>query len=345
MFFLKFRKAYLATVSAFVAFFLIINPIITVIVYEGIFARRFETPEYLRYSLDDFQGLKAEEFFIENDGGVKLASYKYYYDEEPKGYLMFSHGLGGGGHNFYLPVIEYFARAGFFVYTYDATGNDLSEGETVKGIPQFYIDAKTVMSYIVSVHQDEKPISVMGHSCGAYAAACLLGEFPQIDAAAILSGFDRSEDMLVYQSSKYIGKLTDVLFHTVDIYEDIKFSREDSDRSAIESVKNSDARVLIAHSSDDETVPTYFLFDKLYAEYSQSDRFDFKLFSDRGHTFIFYSDNSVKYRNEMYVKYPELVGEVRDEAVITAFNKYVDKKQCFELDTELFDKFIYMIEI
>ncbi|WP_370631506.1 serine aminopeptidase domain-containing protein [Peptoniphilus sp. KCTC 25270] len=53
-----------------------------------------------------------------------------------KGIIIIAHGFGGGGHNSYLDCINYFAQNGYYVFAYDATGNDESEGEGVRGFPQ-----------------------------------------------------------------------------------------------------------------------------------------------------------------------------------------------------------------
>ena len=59
-----------------------------------------------------------------------------------------AHGLGGGGHNSYMDCANYFARHGYYVFAYDATGNDESEGEGVGGLPQGVIDLDYAISFV-----------------------------------------------------------------------------------------------------------------------------------------------------------------------------------------------------
>ena len=61
-----------------------------------------------------------------------------------------AHGFGGGGHNGYLNVVDYFTKNGYLVFTYDATGNDESEGAAVGGLPQGLIDVDYALRFVKS---------------------------------------------------------------------------------------------------------------------------------------------------------------------------------------------------
>ena len=110
-------------------------PIIADAVYKDNFGQRFETYEPTARSVDEFEGLNVEEYTFESDKGQKLAGYKYYRETEPKGVVVLAHGFGGGGHNSYMNIADYFTTCGYVVFAYDATGNDKSEGEEVGGLP------------------------------------------------------------------------------------------------------------------------------------------------------------------------------------------------------------------
>lgn len=85
---------------------LIILPITTVIVYESIFGERYETASWLEFSVEDYEGLQMERSDFQSED-VTLAGYKYSKaDQEIKGVVVISHGLGGGGHNTYMPFID-----------------------------------------------------------------------------------------------------------------------------------------------------------------------------------------------------------------------------------------------
>lgn len=48
--------------------------------------------------------------------------------------MVIAHGLGGGGHNTYMPFIDYFTSNSYYVFAYDVRGNDYSDG--VEVLPQ-----------------------------------------------------------------------------------------------------------------------------------------------------------------------------------------------------------------
>lgn len=62
--------------------------------------------------------------------------------------MIIAHGFGGGGHNSYMDAADYFARNGYYVFTYDATAMDKSEGEGLGGIPQGVIDLDSAISFV-----------------------------------------------------------------------------------------------------------------------------------------------------------------------------------------------------
>lgn len=58
-------------------------------------------------------------------------------------------------------------RKGYDVFAYDATGNDESEGNSVKGVPQFLIDLDYAIQFVKQTPDfDGSPIVLFGHSLG-----------------------------------------------------------------------------------------------------------------------------------------------------------------------------------
>ena len=80
---------------------------------------------------------------------------------------VIAHGFGGGGHNSYMDVANYFASNGYYVFAYDVTGCDKSEGEGVGGVPQGVIDLDHAISFVEDNNEiPELPIMLFGHSWG-----------------------------------------------------------------------------------------------------------------------------------------------------------------------------------
>ena len=133
--------------------------------------------------------------------------YQYSKDNiEPKGVIVLAHGLGGGGHNSYLHLADYFSTHGYLVFAYDATGNDESEGDSVRGIPQALIDLDYSLRFVKNtpdlVHL---PIMLFGHSWGAYSAGSVLNYHPDVQDVVMTAGFNRPTDVIAEAGQEIVG--------------------------------------------------------------------------------------------------------------------------------------------
>ena len=107
-----------------------------------------------------------------------------------------AHGFGGGGHNSYIDCANYFAHHGYWVFAYDATGNDESEGEGVGGLPQGVIDLDYAITFVEgSGNFPNLPIVLFGHSWGGYIVCSVLSYHPEVKAVIACSGFNSSSNM------------------------------------------------------------------------------------------------------------------------------------------------------
>lgn len=126
----------ISIVSFLLAIPLVILPILSVGVYESIFGERYETASWMQFSVEDYEELQMERSDFQSED-VTLAGYKYSKaNQEVKGVVVIAHGLGGGGHNTYMPFVDYFTSNGYYVFAYDGRGNDNSGGDSVGGLPQ-----------------------------------------------------------------------------------------------------------------------------------------------------------------------------------------------------------------
>ncbi len=325
---------------------LVLMPTATVIIYEAIFGVRYDPSDWNALSVEDFDGLSLQKTEIEVNDKKSLAAFKYSREGvTPKGVVIVAHGLGGGGHTPYLSLIDAFARGGYYIFAYDATANGDTDGSSVEGFPQGIIDLEHAIKYVMQAPEYQGlPLTLFGHSWGAYSTASVLGLYPDIEAAIVVAGFNESEDLILYQGEKYVGSTASLTTPYVYLYEQLKFTKKYADLSAIESMDGTDAGVMIVHSTDDSTVPTEYGYDKFYAEFSDDERFEFVLYEDRGHSNMFYSDNAREYRRaleENYEKYVEANGLKYNEATKTEFmSANLNKALYFELDTALTSQMI-----
>lgn len=256
-----------------------------------------------------------------------------------------AHGLGGGGYNSYLPCINYLAQNGYYVFAYDATGNDNSEGKGVGGLPQGISDLSSAIDFISA--EDEYsglPIVLFGHSWGGYSVTNVLKYHPEVKAAVSISGFDSSYDLLYSQGISAAGKAAEAVLPFMKLIERIKYP-EYSDCSALDSFENSTAAVMVIHSEDDKTVPKKYGYDKWFERYGNDPRFTFISYTDRGHSEIYYSREAVKYTadfNNTYQKWADsLPNKVTDEEHADYVNKNLDREIWRNvIDTELFERIV-----
>ena len=324
----RIKKFMIIFLTVIVVNLVIILPFVTVLIYEGIFSMRYETDDNLRFSLEDYDGLQCQrnDFLSEE---VNLAGYMYFKENmQAKGVLVLAHGLGGGGHNSYMPFIDYFTSNGYYVFAYDATGNDNSGGKDVEGFPQGIIDLNSAICHVETIEEyKELPAFLLGHSWGGYSVGNVLCMHPEIKGAVIIAGFNESENLLQYHSEKIVGDtFIDFLMLYVKTYEEIKFGKEYTDISAIQGMETTNANILIAHSKDDTSVPTKYGYDSFYEKFGDSERFSYVLYEDKGHSDLYYSNEAIEYREKM------------GEHICT------EKQKCYELDEMLMEAILEMFE-
>ena len=343
------RKNIIIFISVFLVFVLLSFPLSTVIVYEAIFGVRYETKDYLMLNASDYDGLKVERSDFESCG-VALAGYKYSKEsQDVKGVVVVAHGLGGGGHNGYLPIIDKLTSNGYYVFTYDGMGNDNSAGDSVEGLPQGVISLDSALCHAYTVQEySNLPFALFGHSWGGYSVGNVLNLHPEIKAAVIVAGFNESEDMLLYQSEKTTGMSTAFLLPFLKLYERLKFGSRIADISALDGFGKSDAGIMVLHSIDDETVPTAYGYDKFYASYAGDPRFEMILYSDRGHNGICYSEAAREYRTYLdgeYEIYLKNSGAADSESIMAEFmRENLVKDKYFEVDDAVISQIVAMLD-
>lgn len=324
--------------------FLVAPFTIGAILYNSVFHVRYETKEYWKFHLEDFDGLKADRHEFTSNNGIKLVGYRYYVDcVDAQGLVVISHGLGGGGHNRYMDVAYYFAKHGYDVFAYDATGNDESEGNGVNGIPQGVADLSCAIDYLQRVDElKDLPIMLWGHSWGGYCVSAVLNYHPEVKAIAAIAGFNRSGDLIRAQGQEMVGGLIDFMMPYVNSIERIKCGKYSS-ANALNGFSNSKCGVLIAHSSDDTTVPIEYGYDIYYKHYASDERFEFIRYENKRHMNIVHSDEYINYMDRFYEDFSNYFGErtpSREER-IEYVEKHLDREiYCNGLDNELFDRIV-----
>ena len=331
--------------------FAVVFPIVSVSVYDSIFKIRIQTPEHVVFTAYDYEGLHSETVSFTAKQGHNLVGYKYTHDnvEAPRGVAILVHGFGGGGHCGYMPVIEYVARSGYAVFSYDATGNDASEGEYVGGFPQGVMDLDYAINYVkADPDYAGLPIVLIGHSWGAYSIGNVLNFQTDIRAAVLFAGFNESKLLIRQTGLSYVGGLVDLMVPYVQAYEWFKFGKyaPTSANEGFSAAEN--CKVLVVHSKDDGTVWAESGYDLFYEAHGDNDRVSFTLYETRGHDDLFYSEDTIAYRrevNDAYYTYIEENGLEDNNASRAAYRRdCIDYSEYYKLDDGIMGQVIALFD-
>lgn len=324
--------------------------VLSVMIYNENFNQRFESYEPFMLYMDDFDGLERIKYEFTSDKEQKLTGYMYSSGEQQHGIIVMAHGFGGGGHNSYMDCANYFARHGYYVFAYDATGNDESGGGGVGGTPQGVIDLDHAISFVEkSGNFPNLPIALFGHSWGGYSVCSVLSYHPEIKAVVECSGFNASSDMFVAGGKKQAGNGIYLMIPFVKLHERIKYGSYASS-TAMEGFAATKANIMIVHSSDDDVIPTEYGYDLYYEKYKDNPRFRFIRLEAQGHNYVY---DDMTYINQFNMKFDKWL-ETLDYDYSNSENKeqfaadkaeYIHNnldrdKWCSMLNSELFDGFV-----
>lgn len=286
--------------------------------YRATLFRRADLADDVKYfSARDFVGLIREEYKFKSWRGDTLSGQFYFYNKPRDGrIIVFDHGMGNGGHRAYMREIEVLARAGYKVFAYDHTGCAESEGESLNGLAQSLSDLDSCLR---ALRSDEKysscKFSVIGHSWGGYSALNILALHPYVAHVIAISGFISVRDM---HKQIFRGALS---FYRNSAYEIEKEANpEFADYNAADTLKDTDAKVLIIASDDDEVVKSKRHFDKLRKKLQGKGNIRFITVRGRAHN-PNYTEDAIAYKKE----FSKRLAKMRKRGLLDT----VERKQAF----------------
>ena len=347
----KIAKSVLSVLSIILVAFIALDWIASVVIYNANFNQRFTSYEPTMFRVEDFEGLSRTRHEFKSDKGQTLVGYLYEAgSENKKEIIIMAHGFGGGGHNSYMDVANYFAQHGYLVFAYDATGCDESEGEGVGGLAQGVADLDYAISYVEGSSQiPDLPIGLFGHSWGGYAVSSVLTYHPEVKAVIECSGFNSSSDMFEDTGFQEAGYGIYAMLPFVKLHERLKFG-DYSTNCAMDGFAATDADVMVVHSKDDTVVPVKYGYDKYNEEYKDDSRFTFVEFDDRGHNYIFNDKASIDEINKDFDEWLKTLDYdynseenkeqfIKDKADF--YNEYLDREKWADmLDDDIMEMFL-----
>lgn len=323
---------------------------LSVMIYNENFDKRFESYKPYMYYVDDFDGLKRTQYKFESDKGQMLTGYMYSSGDNQKGVVVIAHGFGGGGHNSYMDVANFFAQNGYYVFAYDATGNDESEGDGVGGMPQGVIDLDHAISFVKQNKDfDDLPIVLFGHSWGGYSVCNVLNFHPDVKAVIECSGFNSSAAMFESEGKKVAGDGIYVMMPFVKLHEFLKYGKY-ATNTATDGFECSEASVMVVHSEGDPVVPVEYGYDVFYDKYKDDERFEFIRPENNEHDHVYHNMIYINEFNAEFDKWLETLDydynlENNKERFIKDKENYLNEnldrgKWSDMLDTQMFQRFL-----
>lgn len=259
---------------------------LTASMYDEQFNFRCTTSNEKTFALSDFPGLTRQRHTFPSNNGQTLVGYLYQQEDaavQKKAVVVFAHGLGAGGQTGYMDMFQYLTSRGYYVFAYDATGNDESEGEAIGGLPQGIIDLDYAIDYAYSIEEIcELPFVLMGFSWGGFSVVNVLNYHPEVKAVASLAGWNKSMDLIEHHGSQVVGDKVKLIRPFVMAHEYLKFG-EYAFSTAMKGFAKSDCTVMIVHGKRDDVVPFDYGYGTYYEKYGNDDRFTFKSYRSRGH--------------------------------------------------------------
>lgn len=251
--------------------------------YYLYFGRRSDGRTAIQKHVYEFEGLERTRYDFPSDKGQSIAGYMYSSGSEQRGIIVFAHGYGDGGHNYYMEDINFLAQNGYYVFAYDVTGCDDSEGNGIGGVPQGVIDLNYAISFVEeSGNFPDLPIGLFGHSWGGYSVSSVLTYHPEVGAVIECSGPCSSIDLLEGGGKNVIGPVIYAFIPVLKVYERAKFG-DYAVNSALDGFAATDAEIMVVHSNDDGLIPIEYGYDIYYEVYKDDPRFTFVRLDQKGH--------------------------------------------------------------
>ena len=268
----------------------------------NLFARQDNPYGIFYFSPEDFPGIQVHPYSFSAKAGHTLQGWFYHYGYSfPDRVLVFDHGLGNG-HRAYMKEIAQLAKAGYLVFSYDHTGCMASGGEHTNGFAQSLSDLDDCITALKAEPAlAGRSFSVMGHSWGGFSTMNIAALHPEITHVVSMSGFV-SVEMIVSQT--FSGLLRFFKGGILDL--ERRANPDFVDFNAVESLKNTDAKVLLIYSANDSVVHKNPHYDALFSALKDRPNIRFRLEMGKDHSPNYTSD-AVAYKTAFFNAYNEAI--------------------------------------
>lgn len=246
------KKIILILLISVIALFIIASAVLVPVLMGKNFTRGEYGKYTVSYRYNDYKNKYSRTPVSFKSGKNTLQGY-IYGEENDKGLIVVSHGIGGG-HEGYIQEIIWFVDHGWRVFAYDCTGSCESEGDGTRGLPQSALDLDSALTYIENDDSLSKlKKCLFGHSWGGYAVTAVLNFEHEASASASIAGYAEPMQMILEFAEGMMGKFAYAEYPFIWCYNKFLFG-ENASLSAIDGINKSDIPVMIIHGEDDQMI-------------------------------------------------------------------------------------------
>lgn len=348
----RFRK-FIIVILALFLIFSIVSIVGVITVFSTSFPRYDFTDRTSYLIYEDIDGAKyprTEHKFMSGDN--ELTGYVYGEQNNSKGLIVISHGLGGHSEGYLAETLS-FVDNGWKVFAFDNTGSGVSEGKSTKGLPQSRLDLNAALTYI----EDDSELGAMkkmlyGHSWGGYAVASILDSDHDIAASVSVAGYDEPMSTTLEQAkdSMGMGFFANIEYPYIWLYNKFLF-RDDANLKASDAINNSDdTPILIIHGENDEVIKYNGSSIIAQSKKINNPNAEYLTFSEEGHDGhmnLLISDNAIELREQFDEELKALQDEHGKDLphnVSEEFFSSLDKIKMNELNPDFINPVIAFFE-
>lgn len=155
----------------------------------------------------DYPELSTRTLFTFPSGNNTLQAYKYAPSSEAEGTVFVSHGMKGLADGTDAEYQQWFLHKGYEVISIDLSSCGLSSANAHEGPCQSPIDIANLYKRWKEDKDSkiDKPLYLIGHSWGAYGAACSLEYGVEATGVITFAAFDNPRSLMFDTSQKYAG--------------------------------------------------------------------------------------------------------------------------------------------
>lgn len=212
-----------------------------------------DNPCYLRF--EDYADVLERKAYACGYYGKSIRGYLYKERGRRsfRGFVILSHGLFGT-HVQYLIDIDMLCRQGYIVLAYDQYGCGLSDGKNQESLGTGVYVLENVLRDVQKRNINSSlPITLYGHSWGAYCVLAVLKNHPEVVSCVARSGF-LSPTQTGLNALLHFSKAAYVLMAPVVYPISLLLIGRRNMVSARRGFRNAKTRILLVHAKDDSMV-------------------------------------------------------------------------------------------